>query len=139
MKHLNCTVVFDRHKNKVLFCKRAKEPYKDLYNFVGGKVEQGEESTAAAYRELYEESGISKEDICLFHLMDFTYYAQDLVLEIYVGQLHGDVSLKEELNPLEWLSLTENFADPDRFAGDQNIAHIINMALKFPLDRELAK
>lgn len=133
MKHLNCSVVFNRRKDKILFCKRTKEPFKGLYNFVGGKVEPGEDSFSAAYRELQEETGIGRDDICLFKLMDFTYYDQKFVLEIYVGQLQEDVQLVEEVNPLEWLPLTENFADPDRFAGDQNIAHIINVALKFSL------
>ena len=41
---------------KVLFCIRAKEPYKGLYNFVGGKVEEDETNDEAAYRELYEKT-----------------------------------------------------------------------------------
>ena len=36
-----------------------KEPYKGMYNFVGGKVEEGETNDEAAYRELFEETGIS--------------------------------------------------------------------------------
>ena len=35
---------------------RAKEPYKVLYNFVGGKVEKGESDDDAAYRELTDKS-----------------------------------------------------------------------------------
>lgn len=139
MKHLNCIVVFNQFKDKVLFCKRSKEPYKGLYNFVGGKVEPGEQTFSAAYRELWEETGIRRADIRLFRLMDFTYYEQDFVLEIYVGQLQGDIQLKEEVNPLEWLPLSENFADSGRFAGDQNIAHIINVALKYPLEEKNEK
>lgn len=139
MKHLNCSVVFNPQKDKLLFCKRTKEPYKGLYNFVGGKAEHGENSLDAAYRELQEESGIGKEDICLFRLMDFVYYSQGFILEIYVGMLQRDVSLVEEVNPLVWLPLTENFADSGRFAGDQNIAHIVNMALQFPLEENIQK
>lgn len=139
MKRLNCSVIFNKQKDEVLFCKRAKEPFKGLYNFVGGKVEPGEASFAAAYRELLEETGIGKDKICLYRLMDLTYYEQDYVLEIYVGQLQNDdVQLREEVNPLEWLPLTEDFTDSGRFAGDQNIAHIIKVALKFPLEQKIA-
>ena len=134
MKHLNCIVVFNSDKSEILFCKRIKDPYKGLYNFVGGKVEPGEDSLAAAYRELEEETGIRSSDITIFRLMDLTYYHQGLVLEIYVGQLKKNVMLIEEINPLVWLPLTEDFADPEKYAGDQNIAHIINIALMYPLD-----
>ncbi len=42
MRKLNLVVVFNKDLNKALFCIRAKEPYKGMYNFVGGKVEEGE-------------------------------------------------------------------------------------------------
>jgi ADP-ribose pyrophosphatase YjhB (NUDIX family) len=70
----------DKKKEKLLFCKRAKPPYMGLLNFVGGKLEPGESSEAAAYRELFEETGISRSDIELHRLMDMTYYQQKLVL-----------------------------------------------------------
>ena len=117
----------------MLFCRRTKDPYKGLYNFVGGKVEPGEGRFEAAYRELWEETGIGRNEICLFELMDLTYYAQGFVLEVYVGRLRENVKLVEEVNPLEWLPLTENFADAGRFAGDQNIPPMVVEALRFPL------
>lgn len=126
----NCIVVFNKSVDKILFCKRMKRPYKGLYNFVGGKVEESETSTEAAYRELYEESRIDKASIELIHLMDTTYYPQEFILEIYTGVLDKDIDLVEELNPLEWFSIEENFADTNRFAGDGNIAHIVRIALK---------
>lgn len=131
--HMNCIVVFSKDKDFVLFCKRKKEPYSGLLNFVGGKVEKGEPSEEAAYRELFEETGIGRKQIRLYRLMDITYYHQKFILEIYIGKLEEDVTLREEKNPLLWLPLTEDFADPDRFAGEQNIAHIINVALKYPI------
>lgn len=130
-KHSNCIVVFNKDKSEVLFCKRTKEPFKGQYNFVGGKVEQDESPMNAAYRELEEETGISAEDIKLYRMMDITYYHLNFVLELYVGTLQEDIELVEEVNPLEWISIEENFADSDRFAGKQNIAHIINVAIEF--------
>lgn len=132
-RHSNCIVVFNKDKDAILFCKRKKDPYKGFYNFVGGKLEPEETSEAAAYRELQEETGISRKDIRLYRLMDLTYYHLGFVLEIYVGVLEHEMELREEVNPLEWLSLNENFTDKDRFAGEQNIAHIINVALQYPI------
>lgn len=130
-KHYNCIVVFNKNRDRILFCKRMKPPYEGLYNFVGGKVEPGENSIHAAYRELYEETGISRNQITLFPLMDITYYQRKFVLELYVGQLQDEVELIEEKNPLIWMPLTEDFADPGKYAGDQNIAHIVTIALQY--------
>ena len=115
----NCIIVFNKTKDRALFCKRQKNPYKGLYNFVGGKVEPGEDSETAAYRE--------------YRLMDIRYYHQGFDLQLYVGKLDEDVPVKEETNPLLWLPLTEDFTDRDRFAGEQNIAHIMNVALEYPM------
>ena len=129
----NCIIVFNKTKDLALFCRRRKDPYQGLYNFVGGKVEPGETSEAAAYRELYEETGITGRQIRLYRLMDIRYYHQGFDLQIYVGKLEEDVPLTEETNPLLWLPLTEDFTDKSRFAGEQNIAHIMNVALEYPI------
>ena len=133
MKTYNCIVVLNRDKSEALFCVRKKDPYKGRYNFVGGKVELGEESEAAAYRELEEETGLTRRQIRLYRLMDIRYYYQEFDLELYVGKLNDEVLLREEKNPLLWLPLTEDFTDKDRFAGEQNIAHIMNVAMMYPI------
>ena len=78
----NCIVVFNKDKTKVLFCKHKKDPFKGTLNFVGGKVESGESPEDAAYRQLQEETAISRQKIRLYRLMDMRYYHQDLLLQI---------------------------------------------------------
>ena len=58
MKGYNIIAVFNETADQWLMCKRKKNPYKGLSNLVGGKIEPGEEGLAAAYRELWEETGI---------------------------------------------------------------------------------
>ncbi len=125
MKKLNIIVVFNKKMDRVLFCIRAKEPYKGLYNFVGGKVEEGEENDDAAYRELFEETGISHDDIELDHFMDLNYFKYENNLQVYYGILKHKVDLVEEKNKLEWLDIDDNLLDNSKFAGNYNIPHII--------------
>lgn len=131
MQGYNCIMVYNHSINKILFCKRVKDPYKGLYNLVGGKIEEGEEGYIGAYRELEEETGITKEDIVLNHMMDFTYYNQKCYVEVYVGILKREIDLKEELHPLCWLDATEDFFSLDRFAGEGNIGHMIEQVNQY--------
>ena len=63
MKKYNVIVVFDEKYKKTLMCKRAKEPYKDMFNLVGGKIEKENDGLNEAYRELNEETNITSNDI----------------------------------------------------------------------------
>ena len=125
MRKLNLIVVFSKDLNSVLFCIRSKEPYKGLYNFVGGKVEEGEFNEEAAYRELFEETGISKEDIELDYFMDLNYFKYENNLQVFYGILKHDVTLVEEKNRLEWVEINDELLNNEKFAGNYNIPHII--------------
>ena len=125
MRKFNLIVIFNANLDKVLFCIRAKEPYKGLYNFVGGKVEENESNDNAAYRELFEETGISNQDIELEHFMDLNYFKYGNNLQVYYGILKHKIDLVEEKNKLEWVAINEKILDNSKFAGNYNIPHII--------------
>ena len=125
MKKLNVILVYNKEEEKILMCKREKEPYKGKFNLVGGKVEQGEKELDAAYRELQEETGITKEDINLKHLMNFQYEMSDMELELYVGKLNKEKEVIEEINKLYWFDKNEDFFNVEKFAGEGNIGHMV--------------
>lgn len=125
MKKLNVIIVFNKENDKILMCKRTKEPYKGKLNLVGGKVEKDEDELYAAYRELEEETGITKNDIILTNLMNFEYKLQDMELEVYVGKLNKKVKLVEEINKLVWVDKNDNFFDIEKYAGEGNIGHML--------------
>ncbi len=124
---MNCNVilVLDREQRNILMCKRKKPPYQGHYNLVGGKIEPGEDGYHAAYRELWEETAIGRDAIQLFHMMTLSYPKEGTVLEVYAGTLLQDVDIHGEENPLQWITVDENFMDTTRFAGRGNIAHML--------------
>lgn len=93
MKKLNVILVYNKTEDKILMCKREKEPYKGKFNLVGGKLEENETEMEAAYRELKEETGITNNDITLTHMMNFQYKMLDMELEVFVGKLNKEVRL----------------------------------------------
>lgn len=125
MRKLNLIVVFNQNLEKALFCIRAKEPYKGLYNFVGGKVEEGESNEDAAYRELFEETGITHKDIELDYFMNINYFKYENNIQVFYGILKNKVNLVEEKNKLEWVVINDELLNNEKFAGNYNIPHII--------------
>lgn len=122
---MNVIIVYNNQEDKILMCLRKKDPYKGLFNLVGGKVEPGESGLDSAYRELEEETGIRKEDIILTNLMNFEYKMSSLQLQVYVGKLNKQIEVVEEVNKLYWIDVTENFFDMTKYAGEGNIGHML--------------
>ena len=132
MQGYNCIAVLHPDGKRWLMCRRLKEPYKGLYNFVGGKIEEGEDHLDAAYRELFEETSLTRKDISIVRLMSFDYPLDGCYVEIYAGRLpcHREVSGTE--NELLWVPLTEDFFDMKKFAGEGNIGHIYEILKLHP-------
>ena len=127
MQGYNVIVVFNPTIDKMLMCKRIKDPYKGLSNFVGGKIEKNEDGLAAAYRELCEETTIAQNDITITHLVDFTYPLDNCYVEVYVGRLNSEIKVSGDENELYWSDLNHNFFDSSKYAGYGNIGHIMEL------------
>lgn len=136
MQGYNLIVVFNESADKMLMCRRRKNPYKGLSNFVGGKIEENELGIDAAYRELEEETAIGRDDIILSHLMNFSYPLDSCYVEVYVGKLNKAVEVCGDENELYWSALDKNFFDVCKYAGEGNIGHIM-MHVEMHLDELL--
>lgn len=134
MKKYNVIVVFDKNMENTLMCKRAKEPYLGIYNLVGGKIEKENDGLNEAYRELFEETNIRKDDINLMHFMNIEYRTMNKLLEVYYGTLNKEVKLIEEVNKLEWVLIDDDFFNMNKYAGEGIIGHIIE-EIKILMDK----
>jgi len=127
MQLYNLILVLNNKKDKVLMCFRSKDPYKGLYNLVGGKIEPNEDYLKSAYRELFEETGISNQDIDLLPFMDYIWHPLNMNMIVFIGSLQHEVKLVKELHELIWIDINSNFFDMNKFAGEGNIGHMMEI------------
>lgn len=59
----NVAIVVFNNQGKVLICRRAGEVGSDCWQFPQGGIDQDEKPLIAAYRELYEETGIKPKHL----------------------------------------------------------------------------
>lgn len=131
MKYYTLTIVFNKECDKVLMCWHEKQR---AYNFIGGSIKDGESKKDASYRELLEETGITKDDIQLFTVRqeivfgNKDLYKNDWDMYITYGVLNKGVTLKEEKNRLCWLPITSEEIDVNSM-GYGNCRVFLNEAL----------
>jgi 8-oxo-dGTP diphosphatase len=112
-------IVRDGH---VLAAQRGYGPYKDGWEFPGGKIEENETGAQAVVRELKEEMDYAVRPLRLLKEVDCAYEDFDLALFCYLcvpEEQHYD--LKEHENA-EWLKMDEldqvNWLAADRILVD---------------------
>lgn len=127
MQGYNCIAVIHKNRTDWLMCRRLKDPYKGRLNLVGGKIEQNEDHLEAAYRELFEETGITKQDITLTRFLTFDYPLDGCYVEVYAGELDNDIQVSGDENELVWVSMADDFFDLEKYAGEGNIGHMLEI------------
>ena len=125
MTNYNLILILNPSETDVLMCKRMKDPYEGKFNLVGGKIEDGEDLLLSAYRELFEETGISRIDVTLQPFIDFIWHPADMTMHVFIGRLNHEVELEEEVHPLHWIPVASNFFDTNTYAGEGNIGHMM--------------
>ena len=107
MKHLLvCAVALIDADGRILMAKRPEgKTLSGLWEFPGGKVEQGERPEEALIRELKEELGINVEHSCLAPLTfaSHTYPDFHLLMPLYVCRRWKGIPQALEGQELKWV------------------------------------
>lgn len=103
-------IIFDKEANKILVMKRSH--YKgdgDIWDFVGGSVDFGEDSKEAIKREALEETGLTLINPQIIDLHsrllrpDFFF----IFGLYYCDHIDGEIKLSHEHTEYRWVSLSE--------------------------------
>lgn len=106
---------------RVLLAKRPEgKPMANLWEFPGGKIDQGETPETALIRELQEELGIDTKSSCLAPLsfVSHEYEAFHLVMLLYVCRRWWGTPKPIEASALEWVR-APRLGDYDMPAADR--------------------
>lgn len=107
-KIFNIVAAFIYEQGKFLICQRpANKARALLWEFVGGKVEQGETNEQALKRECFEELAVTVEVNGLFYQNTHEYEDIIVNLFIYHAKIVSGTIQKLEHNDIRWITAKE--------------------------------
>ncbi len=115
-------------ENKILIARRSTSQSRPLlWEFPGGKVEQGESDSACLMRELQEELGITAEIGEKIGVFPFSYPEVKIDLAVYYAAITAGIPHPHEHEQLQWV-LPANLLAFDLAPADIPAAEIVSAA-----------
>lgn len=105
MKRIEVVAAIIRKEDRVFATQRGYGPWKDYWEWPGGKVETGETHTQALRREIKEELDA---DICIdkfLHTLEWDYPDFHLTMHCYMCSLVTDAMHLNEHEAAKWLTV----------------------------------
>lgn len=100
--------VLINESNQVLIAKRCADKYMgNKWEFPGGKVEDGESSPEALYREMKEELGIEVQSTEFLTDIIHKYDDKKVILDVYIVKKWLGKAKGMEQQPLRWVEKSE--------------------------------
>lgn len=93
--------------NEFLMSARTSGPYKDFWEFPGGKIEKNEHPAKACIRELNEELGIHVNDIVLIGELKYAYPKRTVLLKVFVINDFSNIPKGCEKQKIQWMTLKD--------------------------------
>ncbi len=106
--HVAVAVFVDDAKRLLITQRASGARQGGLWEFPGGKLEPGETSEQALFREVKEELGVDIVHAKYIDTVTYVYPAYSVVLNVYhVSEYTGNVSCCENQQDLRWITLEE--------------------------------
>lgn len=132
MRHYTLIFIFDEsYTNVILIQKKSnKFGHKNLWNGLGGKLEDGETLSYGVFREFYEESNLKYKDANLFAVLSFN----DMKVHVFRGIADFPLDYKYETD--EGIVKTWNVEDVNFIDTVVNVEWLIEMARDLDTSRK---
>ena len=126
MRTIKVVAAVIRRDNFILATQRGYGPYKDRWEFPGGKVEKGESPHEALKREIHEELNIEIEVNDYICTVEYDYSEFHLNMECYWAAIIGGRLELKEHEASKWLDASDLLA-LDWLPADQLVVKGITM------------
>lgn len=105
-------------ENKILLVQERKQKAYGLWNFPGGRVEDGETPEQAAYREIKEELDIELVDATFLKTYPYQIPGVEFDLNVFTGHIRGDIKVKDdEIMAFGWFTIEQIAEMKDQLRG----------------------
>ena len=111
MKTLRVVAAIIEKDNKILIARRLKGEFKDLWEFPGGKYEEGETGEQAIKREIEEEFDAEIEVKDLVTTVEYQYPEFYLVMDCYKCELISKELHLHDHTAFKWIVPNEEIND----------------------------
>ncbi|MBA3536405.1 MAG: 8-oxo-dGTP diphosphatase MutT [Tatlockia sp.] len=101
-------VIFDEQQRVLITKRPANAAHGGLWEFPGGKLEEGEPGSAALIREIKEEVGVDVLEYSFLGSVVHDYESKIVELLVYsVEKFKGKACCRESQSDLRWVNLNE--------------------------------
>ncbi|MBW7984884.1 NUDIX hydrolase [Enterobacillus tribolii] len=131
------TIAVVVHNDRVLLVRRANPPDAGLWGFPGGKIQAGETLSAAALRELHEETNLIAEAGPVLTTLDALDYAANgqlrhhfILVAVLCRCCHGETKIRAGDDALEarWFVTSDLMREPPPLS--EGVLDVLRLALQ---------
>lgn len=117
MKNIEVVAAIIIKNSQILVTQRGYGQFKHMWEFPGGKIEDGETKENAIIREIKEELNAQIKIVSFLNTIEYDYETFHLIMHNYICSLDTDITLLEH-EDMKWINkeelLTINFLPADK-------------------------
>ena len=136
-KHINVVAAIIHKGDAIFATQRGYGPWKDWWEFPGGKIEAGETPGEALRREIREELGTEIQVGALLDTVEWDYPEFHLTMHCFLSRLSGPAPELKEHESARWLTYRE-LHDVKWLPADDGLLPLLAAKL-LNVDKELAQ
>ena len=107
MKVVEVVAAVIKDKDKIFITKRGYGEFIDMWEFPGGKIEQGETREEALHREIREELELEIESLEFLTTVDYDYPNFQLTMHCFLCEISGGHLKLNAHNDVKWVKIDE--------------------------------